>query len=297
MRRTGTGRYRFGATGISFKWPVAADGLGKRVAALPERQDGQDRALRVRLATVAAVVSRRWRSPRPPLRPRSRRRRPCSTSRPRRQARSTARSTPARARRSPRRRCGVLRRLGGVRRRRGAAGLRVRHPTGPREPALAAGHPGRRARGPLRGQQASVSMWVASFERASRSRPGRASPGVERARQLRPARGRLEPVRPARGRAGAARAGRDRLRARLHRRLPRLRQHDHRRRHHLQPGRLARTPRSSPAPPRSRGRPTRASSSSATSPTPASTARSTARLGARAGRRSRSPGWPRARTR
>ena len=31
MRRTGTGRYRFGATGISFKWPVAADGLGKRV--------------------------------------------------------------------------------------------------------------------------------------------------------------------------------------------------------------------------------------------------------------------------
>ena len=31
MRRTGTGRYRFGATGISFKWPVASDGLGKRV--------------------------------------------------------------------------------------------------------------------------------------------------------------------------------------------------------------------------------------------------------------------------
>ena len=30
MRRTGTGRYRFGATGISFKWPVASDGLGKR---------------------------------------------------------------------------------------------------------------------------------------------------------------------------------------------------------------------------------------------------------------------------
>jgi hypothetical protein len=31
MRRTGKGRYRFGATGISFKWPVASDGLGKRV--------------------------------------------------------------------------------------------------------------------------------------------------------------------------------------------------------------------------------------------------------------------------
>ena len=31
MRPNGTGRYRFGATGISFKWPVAADGLGKRV--------------------------------------------------------------------------------------------------------------------------------------------------------------------------------------------------------------------------------------------------------------------------
>jgi hypothetical protein len=30
MRRTGSGRYKFGATGISFKWPVAADGLGKR---------------------------------------------------------------------------------------------------------------------------------------------------------------------------------------------------------------------------------------------------------------------------
>jgi hypothetical protein len=30
MRRTGKGRYRFGATGISFKWPVRADGLGKR---------------------------------------------------------------------------------------------------------------------------------------------------------------------------------------------------------------------------------------------------------------------------
>lgn len=30
MRRTGSGRYRFGATGISFKWPVATDGLGKR---------------------------------------------------------------------------------------------------------------------------------------------------------------------------------------------------------------------------------------------------------------------------
>jgi hypothetical protein len=30
MRRNGTGRYRFGATGISFKWPVASDGLGKR---------------------------------------------------------------------------------------------------------------------------------------------------------------------------------------------------------------------------------------------------------------------------
>ena len=30
MRRTGTGRYRFGATGISFTWPVASDGLGKR---------------------------------------------------------------------------------------------------------------------------------------------------------------------------------------------------------------------------------------------------------------------------
>jgi hypothetical protein len=30
MRRTGKGRYRFGATGIAFKWPVAADGLGKR---------------------------------------------------------------------------------------------------------------------------------------------------------------------------------------------------------------------------------------------------------------------------
>jgi hypothetical protein len=30
MRRTGKGRYRFGATGIAFKWPVASDGLGKR---------------------------------------------------------------------------------------------------------------------------------------------------------------------------------------------------------------------------------------------------------------------------
>jgi hypothetical protein len=30
MRRTGTGRYRFGATGIAFKWPVTSDGLGKR---------------------------------------------------------------------------------------------------------------------------------------------------------------------------------------------------------------------------------------------------------------------------
>jgi hypothetical protein len=31
MRRTGTGRYKFGATGVSFAWPVASDGLGKRV--------------------------------------------------------------------------------------------------------------------------------------------------------------------------------------------------------------------------------------------------------------------------
>lgn len=31
MRRTGKGRYRFGATGIAYKWPVASDGLGKRV--------------------------------------------------------------------------------------------------------------------------------------------------------------------------------------------------------------------------------------------------------------------------
>jgi hypothetical protein len=31
LGRTGKGRYRFGATGVSVKWPVTSDGPGKRV--------------------------------------------------------------------------------------------------------------------------------------------------------------------------------------------------------------------------------------------------------------------------
>ena len=72
------------------------------------------------------------------------------------------------------------------------------------------------------------------------------------------------PVRPARGRAVRARAGRHRLGPRL---LGSGCDAHHGRRHHLQPGRPRPTPRSSPARRRSRGRPTRASCSSATSPT------------------------------
>ena len=294
MRRTGTGRYRFGATGISFKWPVASDGLGKRVLTLPERQDGQDRALQVRLATAAAAL------------------RGAGVRRARRRGRARAAADRARLRergaRPARRR--VLRgRRGDAQRRptsgsaavregrvgRRAAGVRERDPARPRQPALAARSSpaacSRSASPPSR--RASRCGWRRQLQRRrDRRGAGPGEPGVERARQPRPADRQHEPVRPRRGGQGAARARGDRLGPRLHGRVPRLRRRAHRGRHHLQPGRVSRTPRSSPARPPSRARPTRASCSSATSPTRASTARSTAPRPCPAGRRSRSPASP-----
>jgi hypothetical protein len=31
LGRSGSGKYKFGATGVSYKWPVKAGGLGRRV--------------------------------------------------------------------------------------------------------------------------------------------------------------------------------------------------------------------------------------------------------------------------
>ena len=50
-------RYGFGATGSYFKWPVRAGGLGARLTRCLEREDGQDRALQVRLGGAGGGCS------------------------------------------------------------------------------------------------------------------------------------------------------------------------------------------------------------------------------------------------
>ena len=100
LRKTGTGQLPLRCHRGLLQMAGARQRARPAAHALPQREDGEDRALQVRLALVAAAFAVAWRSRRrrtPSPRPRR-----CSTSRARRSARWTRRSTPARGRRSPR---------------------------------------------------------------------------------------------------------------------------------------------------------------------------------------------------